>query len=95
MARLIWTHRALDDLEHLLAYIEQDAPLAARRLAQKIVARVESLQENPHLGGYVLEDETHTYREILQGNYRLIDRVDGDVIYLITIYHAARLLDLE
>ena len=68
MARLIWTERALADLEQLLAYIERDAPIAAKRFAQKIVTRVESLQDNPLLGGFVLEDESHTYREILQGH---------------------------
>ena len=67
MARLIWTERALADLEQLLAFIEQDSPIAAKRFAQKLVARVESLQNNPLLGGFVLEDESHTYRETLQG----------------------------
>ena len=95
MARLIWTERALADLEQLLAYIERDAPIAAKRFAQKIVARVESLQDNPLLGGFVLEDESHTYREILQGHYRLIYRVEGTTVYLIAIHHAARLLDTD
>ena len=95
MARLIWTRRAIDDLEHLLTYIERDAPLAAKRLAKRIVERAESLQDHPHLGGFVLEDDTRTYREILQGPYRLIYREQVDVVYLITIHHAARLLEID
>ena len=95
MARLIWTNRALDDLERLVEYIAQDAPVAARRFAQKIFKRVEQLQSHPESGGWLPEDETHAYREVLQGNYRVIYRVDEDSIYLVAVHHAARLLDVE
>ncbi len=95
MARLIWTSRCLDDLERLLEYIERDAPIAARRFGQQIIDRVELLQTNPYLGSVVPEDDTSTYRQILQGNYRIIYRVSGDIVYLVTIHHAARLLNVE
>jgi plasmid stabilization system protein ParE len=39
--------KALDDLESLLDYIAQDAPAAARRFAQKLIARVELLADHP------------------------------------------------
>jgi hypothetical protein len=35
------------------------------------------------------------FREILQGNYRIIYRVEGDVVYLVALHHAARLLDVD
>jgi toxin ParE1/3/4 len=92
VARLIWTNQALDDFDALLEYISRDAPMAARRFGQKLFDKVELLQYNPLLGSFIQEDDSQTYREILQGNYRLIYRVDGDVVYLITIHHAARLL---
>ena len=95
MARLIWTPRCLDDLERLLAFIERDAPVAARRFGQQIVDRVELLQPNPHLGGVLPEDDTSTYRQLLLGNYRIIYRVSSDVIYLVAVHHAARLLRVE
>jgi plasmid stabilization system protein ParE len=58
----------LDDLERLLIFIERDAPVAARRFGQQIIDRVELLQTNPHLGGIIPEDDTSTYRQVLQGN---------------------------
>ena len=60
-----------------------------------MMARVELLQEHPTLGGEVPEDETHTYREVLQGSYRIIYRMEEDTIYLVAIHHAARLLDFD
>ena len=44
MAEIIWAPKALADLEALIAYIACDAPVAARRFAQKIIARVEVLK---------------------------------------------------
>lgn len=95
MARLIWTMRCLDDLQRLIEFIEVEAPIAARRFAQTVVDRVELLQGNPLLGGKVREDEAGVYRELIQGNYRIIYRATSDVIYLVAIHHAARLLDVE
>ena len=95
MARLIWTQQALDDLERLLHYIAKDAPVAAGRFAGKIVHRVEILQTNPLLGGLLPEDDRGVYRHILQGNYRIIYRLESDIVYLVAVHHAARLLNAE
>ena len=78
MARIIWTEKALDDFENLLEYIARDAPISARRFAQQMISRVELLQDHPMLGGEVPEDETHTYRQVLQGSYTSICRVTRD-----------------
>ena len=64
-------------------------------MAGKIIDRVEILRTNPLLGGLLPEDEHGVYRQILQGNYRIIYRLDGDVVYLVAVHHAARLLDTE
>jgi len=95
MARIIWTEKALTDFENLLEYIAKDAPLTAHRFAQQMISRVELLQDHPMLGGEVPEDETHTYRQLLQGSYRIIYRTEENTIYLVTIHHAARLLDFD
>jgi len=84
MASIIWAPSALDDLDDLLRYIAADAPVTARPFAQKVVARVEQLVDHPDSGGWLPEDEARTYRELLQGNYRIIYRVapDGTVYSL-------------
>ena len=95
MAKVIWTKQALEDFQKLLEYITTDAPVAARRLGQKLIDRIEMLERHPRLGAFLPEDDTQTYRQILQGNYRIIYRVEGDAVYLIAFYHAARLLNTD
>jgi toxin ParE1/3/4 len=95
MAQVIWTPKALDDFESLLAYIANDAPVAARRFAQKLIQRVELLASHPLLGSFVAEDSSRTYREVRQGNYRVLYRTDADTVYVVAVHHAARLLDTD
>ena len=57
---------------------------------------VESIRGNtPNSGGYVEEDDSRRYRQVLQGNYRVIYRFDAasDTAFVVTVIHAARLLD--
>lgn len=47
----VWSPEAIDDLAALRAYIEQDDPRAARRIARHIVRNVETLlPDNPQMG---------------------------------------------
>jgi len=93
MARIVWAPRALRDLEDLIAHIARDAPVAARRFAQKVVGRVELLSTHPWSGALVPEDASETYREVRQGAYRILYRTDGQTVYIVGVHHAARLLD--
>jgi hypothetical protein len=47
----------------------------------------------PLLGGYIAEDSSRTYREVLQGRYRIIYRSDAHTVYIVAIHHASRLMD--
>jgi plasmid stabilization system protein ParE len=78
-----------------LDYISKDAPAAARRFAQKLIGRVELLASHPLLGSWIAEDPTRTYREIRQGNYRILYRHDPHVVFIVAVHHAARLLDSD
>jgi toxin ParE1/3/4 len=93
MAQIIWDPVALDHLHGIAAYIAKDSPAAARRLVQRIFDRVERLEKFPLSGGYIAEDDRKIYREIIQGNYRVIYRVEEGKVLIVAVYHAARLLD--
>ena len=95
MARIIWSRQASEDLHDIIEYISRDSPTTARRFARKLIARVDLLKRLPLTGGFVLEDATRTYRELIQGNYRIIYRSDGNVVFIVTVRHAARLLRAE
>ena len=85
----------MDDLESLLAYIAKESPVAAKRFAQRLIQRIDLLSSQPLFGSYLAEDETHTYRQVIQGNYRVLYRTDGETVFVVTIHHAARLLESE
>lgn len=95
MTRIIWSRKSLRDLDGIEAYIAQHNAVAARRVVQKIVRRTDRLLLFPQSGGYVEEDEARRYRQVLQGNYRVIYRFEPDdhLVFIITVIHAARLLD--
>ena len=95
MTKIIWSKLANADLDVIEAFVAQHHPIAARRLIQKIIQRTERLQHHPESGGFVEEDERRRYRQVLQGNYRVIYRYDQKIktVFVVTVLHAARLLD--
>jgi toxin ParE1/3/4 len=95
MAQIIWDPIALDQLDGIAAWIAKDSPAAAKRLVQRIYKRLERLEMFPLSGGFIAEDDRQIYREIIQGNYRVIYRASGDTVFIVAVYHAARLLDFK
>lgn len=93
MARIVWTMRAADEYGAAIEYVAQDAPIAAKRLAQRIMQRIRSLRRFPDSGGFLPEDDSHTYRQLIEGNYRIIYRRQKDAAIVASIYHAARRLN--
>lgn len=82
--------RAADEYGEAVRYIEKAAPLAAKRLAQRIMKRIRSLRRFPGAGGYLPEDSSQIYRQLIEGNYRIIYRYEKGVVIIASIYHAAR-----
>ena len=97
MSQIIWSPKSIRDLEAIQAYIGQYNPTAAKRLVQRILGRTGRLERFPKSGGYVPEDESRRYRQVLQGNYRVIYRYEKatEVVTVVTVIHAARLLDTD
>ena len=95
MGRIIWACRAADQLEALVEFIAKGSPREARRFAARVLHRIAALNTYPELGGWVIEDETRTYRELLLGNYRIIYRTEPEAIYIVAVRHSARLWDVK
>lgn len=95
MAKLIWSPQALDDLEGICEYIARDSDRYARLFAERVIALVESIPQHPLLGAVVPEYQEEGLRERLLQNYRIVYRVRGDAVEVVTIIHAARLLPPE
>lgn len=98
MAHIIWSPKALDDLDATLTFIATNSPVAARRLGERMVVRIESLAAHPELGSFVPEDEHGRLREVFVEKFRVIYLVTESPasVRIVTIIHAARLLrDLD
>ncbi|MFN0019663.1 MAG: type II toxin-antitoxin system RelE/ParE family toxin [Pirellulaceae bacterium] len=93
MAQIVWDPVALDHLEGIANWIAKDSPVAANRFIKRIFKRLERIEMFPLSGGFIAEDNRQIYREIIQGNYRVIYRVSDDTVFTVAVYHAARLLD--
>ena len=95
MTLLIWTRRAIEDMQSIKQFIAQDSPHYAELVTQRLIASVERLPALPQSGRIVPEINDPTVREVIHSSYRIVYRFIHDEIHIITIHHAARLLRLE
>jgi toxin ParE1/3/4 len=89
---ICWSALARTRLREIRAYLAQDKPEAAERLALRIVALVETLRNHPHLGRVGIEPGI---RELLVGGtpFIVLYRVQGQRVVISTIWHAAQRRD--
>jgi plasmid stabilization system protein ParE len=92
MARLIWSSDAVDDVENIVVRIERNSPANARAFAQQVDALANSLPQQPRLGGMVPEYGDQDLRERLIHKYRVIYRLIGDDVVIVTVVHGAQRL---
>jgi len=95
MAEVRWTGQAADDLESIVSFIARDSPHYASHFATRMLEVVERLEPFPKSGRIVPELDDPEIREIIHGNYRIIDRVRDGATELLTILHGARMLDVS
>ncbi len=93
MAQVILSPAALNDLQAIFDYIAKDSELYAAKVVDKILHRITVLETHIRVGKIVSEFQTEAIREIPEGNYRIIYRIENETeISVARIYHRARLL---
>jgi toxin ParE1/3/4 len=88
--KIRWTHPALGSLRNLHDYIAKDSEVYASNFIQRIILAAEKLTDFPRLGRVVPEADEETIRELLYQNYRIIYRIKGDLIEILTVIHGRR-----
>jgi len=91
--KLIWTELAVEKLEEFADYIALDKPMAALKWAARIQESANKLKKFPQLGREVPEINRADIRELMEGNYRVIYRIEPELISILTIRHSKQLLD--
>ena len=87
--KVAWSEPAVADLVAIHDYIARDSPRYAQRFVERLIAAAEPLESFPQLGRIVPEGDGR-HRELLVRSYRIIYRVEGQEILIVTVVHGSR-----
>ena len=90
-----WSPRAVDDLESIGNYISRDSELYASLFIQNILSIIRQIPEFQTSGRIVPEYNNNKLREKIYGNYRIVYRIQFEVIEIVAIHHGARIFFLK
>jgi len=90
MVKIIWTEQSLNDLDNIAEYISKNSYKYAKITLNKIFSKVEILKTNPKIGRIVPELQDEQFRELINGNYRIIYKIIDFSIEILTIHHSSR-----
>lgn len=83
---MIFSPAAIADLVRIRAYIAQFNPIAARRMAERLIAAGDSLARFPNRGR-----PAGRYRELVVVRpYVLVYRVTDDLVEILRVWHGAQ-----
>ena len=88
--RVVWSRRAVQDLESIAGFIASDSPTYAAAVVKNIVNQIKKLPRFPHLGRKVPEFDNEDIREIVRYNYRVIYRLEAEAIVIAAVVHGKR-----
>jgi toxin ParE1/3/4 len=92
--RIVWSPRALDDVDSIASYISRDSTVHASAVVTKIIRVSRTLRQFPFAGRVVPEFEDGSLRERFVYSYRIIYRVEGQTVTVAAVIHGKRMLDL-
>ena len=90
-----WATNALSHLADIYSYVSRDSPHYARRLIDRITTRSKQVGIFPESGQAVAEYASPEIREVIEGSYRLIYRVEKERVVVIAIIHGAQRLPTD
>jgi toxin ParE1/3/4 len=91
MVQIRWTVLSVEDLNEIFDYISRDSLTYAKIQIIKLRARTKILKTNPQAGKIVAEFSDDSFRELIEGSYRIIYKiVDSKRIDILTIHHSSR-----
>jgi len=76
-----------------VAYINAERPTAARDFRMRVDGALRRIIDFPESGRVIPEFSRLGFREVLVGSYRFFYRVQGDVIWVVGVWHDAQIAD--
>jgi plasmid stabilization system protein ParE len=90
--KIVWSAEARQELRAIRRFIARDSEFYAARMVARIVERVEKTASHPTRGHPVHEYPEALLKEVHEAPYRIIYRVSGDQLFVVTIVHFKKLL---
>jgi len=90
-----WSPLAIERVIEMAEYIALDKPNVAIQWAGDIFDSTEKLREHPKLGRIVPEIQEDEYRELIEGNYRIIYLIGTSKISVLTVRHGKQRLSIK
>lgn len=88
-----WSHEALSDVEEIAQFIARDSSRYAGIVVEKILEATRQLEQFPRAGRKVPELNEEAIRELFVYNYRIIYRIQNEIVTIIAVIHGKRLLE--
>ena len=91
--QVLWTDAARLDLGRIVELISEENPANALTVLVRMERRCQTLAALPERGRIVPElraVDILTYRELLEGPWRIVYRYDADRIYVVAVLDARR-----
>ena len=81
------------DIEEIIDYYFDDRPEYAQKIFLLLIEKINSLKSFPNRGRIVpelFEYNVNEYREVLESYWRIIYRIDNDIVEIFTVIDARR-----
>lgn len=88
--RVVWSQRAVDDIEAIATYIAADSATYAGNVVKRIVNLSKTLTHFPRSGRKVPEFDDENVRELSVYSYRVIYLVEGSEVTIAAVVHGKR-----
>ena len=96
--QVLWTDAARLDLERIVEFIAEENPANALTVLARLERRCQTLAALPERGRIVPEAravDVLTYRELIEGPWRIVYRYDVDRVHVIAVLDARRELSSQ
>ena len=91
--RILWSTQAKEDLFEMIEYIAFEDKIMALKILEKIEEKVTPLELFPNRGRIVPELKAFNflaYREIFLSHWRIIYKIEQEVVYIISVLDGRR-----
>jgi toxin ParE1/3/4 len=94
MVEVIWTQNATEEIVNIAEYLEQYSKYYAETIVKKLYSKVNVLRQHPKIGRVIPEMQNEIYRELIEGNYRIMYEIlDEEIILIQRVIHSSRFFD--